>query len=623
MAKYIFFSGKGGVGKTTMACATAVHHALSGKKTLIVTTDPASNLADVFEQEIGHRVVSILSMDNLFAMEIDPDEATREYKESIIGPFRDIMPEDVIASIEENLGGACTTEMASFDRFIDFMGTNEYDTVVFDTAPTGHTIRLLELPVDWSKHIEESAEGSGQTCLGPVQSIQGSKEKYDRAIALLRNPAETNFIFVMRPEELSLYETVRASGELESIGIKTWEIIINGIYPEEACEIDFFRKKFLAQRGVIKEADEIIGSPKRYMLLRDNEVKGIKALKDVAEELFGSKAVSPPKSPFVKGGPLTSPPLVKGGKGGFFNVATPSSDEINTLFLPKIGTKAVFFTGKGGVGKTTVSCITALHMADKGFRTLLVTTDPAAHIGEVLGKKVGTTTTEITDNLYAVMIDQETAFGEYKEKILNDAKGKYSADMLAAMEEELNSPCIEEMAAFEKFSQFIESRDYQLIVFDTAPTGHTLRLLDLPFDYARQVELMVDSSSGSSTTGSITKERFGKIIDMLRDSSRTVFTLVLYPESTPIEESYRAMIDLKNAGVEMQLLIANMVLPENVCTNDFFISRRNMQMHYLGEINDRFKLPVMVYPLMDEEIRGIEKLRQISIESDLNNRRVK
>jgi arsenite-transporting ATPase len=623
MVKYIFFSGKGGVGKTTMACATAVHHALSGKKTLIVTTDPASNLADVFEQEIGHRVVSILSMDNLFAMEIDPDEATREYKESIIGPFRDIMPEDVIASIEENLSGACTTEMASFDRFIDFMGTNEYDTVVFDTAPTGHTIRLLELPVDWSKHIEESAEGSGQTCLGPVQSIQGSKEKYDRAIALLRNPAETNFIFVMRPEELSLYETVRASGELESIGIKTWEIIINGIYPDEACEIDFFRKKFLAQRGVIKEADEIIGSPKRYMLLRDNEVKGIDALRDVAEELFGSKAVNPPKSPFVKGGPLTSPPLVKGGKGGFFNVATPSSDEINTLFLPKNGIKAVFFTGKGGVGKTTVSCITALHMADKGFRTLLVTTDPAAHIGEVLGKKVGTTTTEITDNLYAVMIDQETAFGEYKEKILNDAKGKYSADMLAAMEEELNSPCIEEMAAFEKFSQFIESRDYQLIVFDTAPTGHTLRLLDLPFDYARQVELMVDSSSGSSTTGSITKERFGKIIDMLRDSSRTVFTLVLYPESTPIEESYRAMIDLKNAGVEMQLLIANMVLPENVCTNDFFISRRNMQMHYLGEINDRFKLPVMVYPLMDEEIRGIEKLRQISIESDLNNRRVK
>ncbi len=609
MTKYIFFSGKGGVGKTTMACATAVHHALSGKKTLIVTTDPASNLADVFEQEIGHRVTSIdagaiheLPL-QLYAMEIDPDEAAREYKESIIGPFRDIMPEDIIASIEENLSGACTTEMASFDRFIDFMGDNEYDVVVFDTAPTGHTIRLLELPVDWSKHIEESAEGSGQTCLGPVQSIQGSKDKYDRAISILRDPAETTFIFVMRPEELSLYETVRASGELGLIGINTGEIIINGIYPDEACEVDFFRKKLLAQQDVIRETEKLIDRPKRYMFLRDNEVKGIGALRDVAEELFQS-AIAGARSPR----PYTQ-------SDGLMDIGSNfDSHDIDNLFLPRNGTKALFFTGKGGVGKTTVSCITALRMAEKGFKTLLVTTDPAAHIGIVLDKKVGTEPSAITDNLYAAMIDQETAFREYKEKILNDARGKYSDDMLSAMEEELNSPCIEEMAAFEKFAQFIESRDYDLLVFDTAPTGHTLRLLDLPFDYARQVELMVDTSSGSSITGSITKERFGKIIDMLRDSTKTIFTLVLYPESTPIEESYRAMIDLKNAGVETQLVIANMVLPEEVCTNDFFRNRRSMQMKYLHEISEKFKLPVTVYPLMEDEIKGIEHLRAASME---------
>ncbi|MFN3396874.1 MAG: ArsA family ATPase, partial [Thermodesulfovibrionales bacterium] len=202
MTKYIFFSGKGGVGKTTMACATAIHHALKGKKTLIVTTDPASNLADVFEQEIGHKITQIKGIDNLYAMEIDPDEATQEYKEKIIAPFREIMPEDVIASIDEQLSGPCTTEMASFDRFIDFMEGDEYDVIVFDTAPTGHTIRLLELPVDWSRHIEESAKGTGQTCLGPVQTIQESKDKYDRATALLKDPERTTFIFVMRPEEL-------------------------------------------------------------------------------------------------------------------------------------------------------------------------------------------------------------------------------------------------------------------------------------------------------------------------------------------------------------------------------------------------------------------------------------
>ncbi len=194
----------------------------------------------------------------LHAMEIDPDEATREYKERIIGPFREIMPDDVIASLDENLSGPCTTEMASFDRFIDFMETDEYEIIVFDTAPTGHTIRLLQLPVDWSKHIEESAQGSGQTCLGPVQSIQDSKDKYDRATALLKDPERTDFIFVMRPEELSLYETLRASKELETIGIKSGEIIINGILPEEVCEIEFFRRKYEAQQRVIGEMEKVI-----------------------------------------------------------------------------------------------------------------------------------------------------------------------------------------------------------------------------------------------------------------------------------------------------------------------------------------------------------------------------
>ncbi|MFH1736288.1 MAG: TRC40/GET3/ArsA family transport-energizing ATPase, partial [Actinomycetota bacterium] len=204
MTKYLLFSGKGGVGKTTMASATAIHHARQGKMTLIVTTDPASNLADIFEQEIGHKVTQIKGITGLFAMEIDPDEATNEYKERIVGPFREIMPDDVIASLEEQFNSPCTTEIASFDRFVDFMEVDDYDVVIFDTAPTGHTIRLLELPVDWSKHIEELAKGSGQTCLGPVQAIQESKDKYDRATALLKDSDRTTFVFVMHPEELSL-----------------------------------------------------------------------------------------------------------------------------------------------------------------------------------------------------------------------------------------------------------------------------------------------------------------------------------------------------------------------------------------------------------------------------------
>jgi len=605
MTKYIFFSGKGGVGKTTMACATAIHYATEGKKTLIVTTDPASNLADVFEQKIGHKVTPIREVSNLSAMEIDPDEATREYKERIIGPFREIMPEDVIASLEENLSGPCTTEMASFDRFIDFMEGDEYDVIVFDTAPTGHTIRLLELPLDWSKHIEESAKGSGQTCLGPVQSIQDSKEKYDRATALLKDPERTTFIFVMRPEELSLYETLRASKELETIGIKSGEIIINGILPKEVCEIEFFRRKYDSQQKVIKETESAIEKPKRYMLLRDNEVKGINALKVVADELFDGKQKIEYRSEKseVTDSPIHSPRRVACG-----DRFTHLPVDIDRLWLPDGGTKAIFFTGKGGVGKTSISCIAALYIAQKGVKTLLVTTDPAAHIGEVLDVKIGSEPEKVTDNLFAVMVNQQEAFQEYKEKVLHEARGKYSEDMLATMEEELNSPCTEEMAAFDKFIQYIEHNDYEVVVFDTAPTGHTLRLLDLPFDYAKQVEMMVSTaeSAGAKETA---QNRFRDIISTLRDKNRTVFTLVLYPESTPIMESYRAMLDLKEAGIETQMIVANMILPEEICTNDFFKNRRRMQMKYLEEIKEKFNLPVLQFLLMQEEIKGLSRLK--------------
>ena len=592
MTKYLFFSGKGGVGKTTMASATAIHYATEGKKTLIVTTDPASNLADVFEQEIGHKITPIKGVQDLWAMEIDPDEATREYKERIIGPFREVMPEDVIASLEENLSGPCTTEMASFDRFIDFMeGDDEYEVIVFDTAPTGHTIRLLELPVDWSKHIEESAKGSGQTCLGPVQSIQGSKDKYDRATTILKDKARTTFVFVMRPEELSLYETLRASQELETIGIKSGEIIINGILPEEVCDISFFKKKYYAQQNVIRQTEKTFAQPKRYMFLRDNEVKGISALKEIAKELFTGEK------------PSYNAERISAARF----VASIERPDIDKLLLPAGQTKAIFFTGKGGVGKTSLSCITALYIALKGIKTLLVTTDPAAHIGEVLDVKVGSRPEKITDNLFAVMVDQREAFQEYKEKILNDARGKYSEDMLATMEEELNSPCTEEMAAFDKFIQYIEGRDYDVVVFDTAPTGHTLRLLDLPFDYAKQVEMMV-SAAESAGIKETTQTRFRDIISTLRDKNRTVFSLVLYPESTPIMESYRAMLDLKEAGIEMQLVIANMILPEDICANAFFRNRRQMQLKYLNMINEKFGLPVLRFPLMENEIKGLSRL---------------
>jgi arsenite-transporting ATPase len=598
--RYLFFSGKGGVGKTTMACATAVQEADIGLRTLIVTTDPASNLADVFEQPIGHQVTPITGVPNLWAMEIDPDKATEEYRERILGPFRELMPEDVIKVLEEQFRSPCTTEIASFDRFVDFMDGSEFDLVIFDTAPTGHTIRLLELPVDWSKFISDSAKGAGQTCLGPVQAIQESKDKYDRAVALLRDPQRTRFVFVLQPEQTAIFETERSAAELRRIGVESQELIVNGLLPSEVCEQPLFRKRYEMQQRRLTEIRKRFFLPAREVLLQNGEVKGVKSLRKMALALQGDRSVS------IAAG-------AKSGTNGDQAVRGIGPDELRALLTPTNGkSKAIFFTGKGGVGKSSVSCISAVHLAQQGLRTLLVTTDPAAHIGQVLGVQVDDRPTAVEDvpGLWAARIDPKTASDEYKARVLKDASTRYSEDMMAALREELESPCTEEMAAFDKFTEYVDSDRYDVIVFDTAPTGHTLRLLELPFDYNQQVELMVATTQQSSDIRAHTQARFANIISRLRDPERTVFIFVVYPESTPIVEAHRAMLDLKDAGIPTQLVVANQVIPEDQAANSFFRSRRAMQVKYLGEIEERFGVPVLVLPLLDEEIRGLPVVRR-------------
>lgn len=288
-SKFLFFSGKGGVGKTSMAASTAVQEAERGRKTLIVTTDPASNLADIFETEIGHHIVPIPGVPNLWAMEIEPDQATAEYKERILGPMRGVFPAEVIAVVEEQFNSPCTTEIAAFDRFVKFMDEPEYDLVIFDTAPTGHTIRLLELPVNWSEFIDLSAKGSGQTCLGPVQAIQESKAIYDKAIAELRDPQSTTFVFVVQPEAVAIAETERSVAEISQLGVKSIELIINGILPEEVCQDSFFRTRYEMQQRHLREIETRLALPTRRMLLQDDEIKGVERLKQTGQTLFGQQ----------------------------------------------------------------------------------------------------------------------------------------------------------------------------------------------------------------------------------------------------------------------------------------------------------------------------------------------
>ncbi len=613
--RYVFFSGKGGVGKTTMACATAVHSAGQGKRTLIVTTDPASNLADVFEMEIGHRIRP-LGLPNLWGMEIDPDKATEEYRERILAPMRAVMPAEVMKVMEEQFRSPCTTEIASFDRFVDFMteestdGDKAYDVVIFDTAPTGHTIRLLELPVDWSKHIEESAKGGGNTCIGPVAAIQENKKKYDEATRLLGDAARTDFIFVLQPEETSLYETKRSSAELATIGVKNVSLIVNGILPEEVCEHPFFKSRFDMQQGYLARIALEFPVPTRRMLQRDGEIKGIPGLLNIANDLFSENGHAPSfRLSSERGGAWigAASERVVSPEAKVFE--TLDSASLMDLFRPVSGkSKAVFFTGKGGVGKTTMACAAAYATAARGLRTLLLTTDPASHIGQVLNQDVNDTiqSVEGVENLWAVMIDQEKAVLEYKARIIEEAKKKYSQDMLAAVREELESPCTEEMAAFDKFMGYVEQEAYDVVIFDTAPTGHTLRLLELPFDYSDQIGLMVTTNASSAGAKSEMQKRFDHIIAQMKDPERSVFVFVVYPESTPVVEAYRAMLDLRDAGIGTQLVITNQVLSREYCTNDYFRKRRAMQEKYLAEIRKRFGLPVAIMPLLETEIIGLE-----------------
>lgn len=603
--QYIFFSGKGGVGKTSMACMHAVRLAEEGKKTLIVTTDPASNLGDVFEQEIGHQITPIQGLPNLSAMEIDPDQATQEYINRAMEPLRAAFPPQIVQVMEEQMSGPCTAEVAAFDRFTDFLDVptgdeTVFDVVIFDTAPTGHTIRLLELPAEWSQSIEAASAGSGQTCLGPAAAIQDAKHKYERALAAMRRSDQTTFIFVLQPEAISIKETRRAIDELSKLAIHNYRLIVNGIIPPEAAQDALFAARAAMQAQYLKQIEAELPYPIQRMTLLEGEIKGVKRLRQVAQIFFDGNSAA---NIFVA--ERVQPQLAV--------LTTPLAD-VRARLQPNGHRRTIFFAGKGGVGKTIAACITAVWLARQGHKTLLLTTDPAAHLGDVLDAPVGDEISPVTGqpNLWAVKIDPKAAAETYKKRILEDARQRGRPESaIATMEEELNSPCTEEMAAFDKFIEYASEGEWKSVVFDTAPTGHTLRLLELPMDWSKQIDVKVFASVDTAAADDVAKQRFGKVIEMMRDPEQSTFTFVMYPEATPIIEAYRAATELSTTGIHAGLVVANMVIPAQQANTGFARARRAMQEKYLNEISERFGLPVVQIPLLPQEIKGLAMLAEL------------
>ena len=603
--KFYLFSGKGGVGKTTMSVATAINYANEGLKTLIITTDPASNLADVFEQKIGHDVVPIQNVPNLYAMELDPDKATEEYKERTLAPLRGLIPFESFTVLEEQLNSPCTAEMATFEKFTDFVQENELDVVVFDTAPTGHTLRLLQLPVEWSEVIENASKdgSSGQTCIGPAAALANSKEKFDNALKIMRDSTRTSFIFVLKPEATSIFEVKRTLDELAQVGIKSYELIVNGLLRKEICNNSLFVNRFNKQQEFLSEINSKFKAKIRLVHLFDSEIVGVKKLEMVAEQIFKNENL------------LTNYRIDKiTSKSPKYDLVNKQEDNnITSKLFPHNGNpRKVFFAGKGGVGKSSVASATAVWIAEKGFKTLLLTTDPASHLSQIFDQKIGNSATQVESvkNLSVTFVDTKAVTQDYKDKILADSVGKYDESRLIAIKEELDSPCTEEMATFEKFIDYASNKDYDVIVFDTAPTGHTLRLLELPIDWNKQLEIKTFVSMKETEVDRLTKSRFKEVIDSLQDPNQTTFSFVMYPERTPIEEATRAIEELLGIGIPTSLIVANMVVEANLATNDFLLKRHEMQRKYLELMDKRFTAPIISLPLMENDIIGIEELKK-------------
>jgi arsenite-transporting ATPase len=588
--KFIFFSGKGGVGKSTMSCATAVWLAGKGHSTLLVTTDPAPNLSDIFRQPIGNEITPISGVKNLSAVEIDPDAASDAYRERVIAPMRELLDEKSLMTIKEQMRSPCVEEVAAFDRFIDYICEPRYDVVIFDTAPTGHTIRLLELPGGWSDEISKG----GATCIGPSSSLLGAKERYDQALKYLRDSAKTAFIFVLKPERLSLIETKRSVEELAKLDVKTSLLIVNGVLPDEAVTDKFFEKiKNEEKEEIARINREFEGIEKILYPLKDGEVNGLRSLEAVGAYLFDGKRENTVES--------KSMPAFE------FN---PSNDResMDRILIPKDGTRYLFFTGKGGVGKSTIACAVSVYLANRGFKTLIVTTDPASHLQYIFERPVGGEPAPIegVDGLYAVRIDQKRSLEQYKRRIMDTVRDKDESTR-KSVEEDLNSPCAEEMASFERFMSFFDLPGYDIIIFDTAPTGHTLRLLELPVDWKGFIDIGTLTKETSETSSS-----YEHVIGIMRDRERSSFIFVLYPEYTPIMEAWRAANDLKKqVGIETAGIVANYLLPAGFGKNPFFDRRRAQQQKYLKDIQERFNMPMLLVPLLEKEPEGIKGLMDL------------
>lgn len=568
LTKYLFYTGKGGVGKTSTACATAVALADSGKKVLLISTDPASNLQDVFDTELNNKGVPIKDVPNLVVANLDPVQAAAEYRESVIAPYRGLMPDSVLNNMEEQLSGSCTVEIASFNEFSSFLtddkAQNEYDYIIFDTAPTGHTLRMLQLPSAWSNFISESTHGA--SCLGQLSGLEDKKEIYKKAVETLADGKLTTLILVSRPEAGSLAEAERASKELSEIGVNNQTLIINGVL--ESFDDDISKSFYDKQQKALSELPEGLKNITTYVIpLRAYNITGIENVRSfltddkykIREEKINSKTLNGLK------------------------------DIVDDLY--NTNKKVIFTMGKGGVGKTTIAAAIALGLASKGKSVHLTTTDPAAHLKYVI---------EENSNITMSHIDEEEELKKYQDEVLSKAKETMSEEDVAYVEEDLRSPCTQEIAVFRAFADIVEKAEDQIVVIDTAPTGHTLLLLESTQSYNKEI---------SRSQGDI-PESAKKLLPRLKNSAETEVIIVTLPETTPVYEAMRLEEDLKRANIHTKWWVINSSLYNAKTTNKMLSAKASNEIEWINKVDAHSMGKFAVISWSADEIKG-DKLNEL------------